>query len=294
MAGGSEGSSGPRALFVAGAPRSGTTLVGNYLGSSPATLNLREYGGFHLAYNIAPSALGAMPGTFRDAYLEDLRTHAAWFAEGLATTRGNSWYCDATPFNLTALNRIAADLPDALFVVMLRHYSGCIQSLRRSYDSGFGWAGRNWAESAEVWATSYRSAFELPGQRTVLVSYEAVAAEPEETLGALCDTLVSLGYPARQLDLGELAVSHAPPSTGPRSTVGVVEDGEVRLRPIPSFDPDRWSGDIHRMVWPVVKDVHRGLIERYPTIYRCPPPPLRLTVHHDIAGLIDADLGEEW
>jgi hypothetical protein len=294
MAGGDEGGPKPRGLFVVGAPRSGTTLVGNYLGSSPETLHLGEYGGFHLAYNIAPASLGAMPGTFRDAYLEDLRTHAAWFAEGLATADGDRWYCDATPFNLAAMGRIAADLPDALFVVMLRHYAGCIQSLRRSYDSGFTWAGRTWADSAEVWAASYRSVFDLPPERTVLVSYEAVTAQPEPTLEALRGTLGTLGYPTGALDLDELAVSHAPPRSGPRPTIGVVEDGEVRLHPIPSFDPGRWSGDIHRMVWPVVQDVHRKLREAFPSVYAAPPPPRRLWVHHDIEGLVDSDLGDTW
>jgi hypothetical protein len=294
MAGGDEGGPRPRGLFVVGAPRSGTTLIGNYLGSSPEALNLGEFGGFHLAYNIAPSALGAMPGTFRDAYLDDLRTHAAWFAEGLAATEGRGWYCDATPFNLAAMGRIAADLPDAVFVVMLRHYAGCIQSLRRSFDSGFAWAGRTWADSAEVWAASYRSAFELPPGRTVLVSYEAVTGRPRQTLEGLRTTLASMGYPTDALDLGELAVSHAPPSTGPRATIGIVEDGEVQLRPIPCFDPGRWSGDIHRQVWPVVQDVHRRLLEQYPTVYGSPAAPRRLWVHHDIQGLVEADLGDEW
>jgi hypothetical protein len=294
MAGGEVAEPRPRALFVLGAPRSGTTLIGNYLASSERILNLREYGGFHLAYNLAPASLGAMPGTFRDAYLADLRTHAAWFAEGLSGTAGADWYCDSTPFNLAAAGAIAEDLPDAVFVVMLRHYSGCIQSLRRSYASGFTWAGRTWAESAEVWAASYRAVGGLPPGRTVMASYEALAEDPEGTLAALCDTLGSMGVPVSDLDPGELAVSHAPPSTGPRPTIGVLEDGEVKLHPIPSYEPSHWSGDIHRMVWPVVEGVHRDLLELFPGAYRCPPPPNRMWVHDDIEGLVDADPAGQW
>jgi len=68
----------------------------------------------------------------------------------------------------------------------------------------------------------------------------------------------------------------------------------VQLRPIPCFDPGRWSGDIHRQVWPVVQDVHRRLLEQYPTVYGSPAAPRRLWVHHDIQGLVEADLGDEW
>jgi hypothetical protein len=284
----------PRGLFVLGAPRSGTTLVGNFLGSAVETLNLAEYGGFHLAYNIARSGLGAMPGPYREAYLADLRTHAAWFAEGLAEAQGKEWYCDSTPWNLAAMHAIAADLPDALFVVMLRHYAGCIQSLRRSAASGFGWAGRDWAESAEVWAHSYRSAIDLPADRTLVVSYDALAAYPESTIDLLCSAINGLGYGTTDLDLGELVVSHAPPSSGSRPTIGVRENESVRLQPIPSFATEHWSGDIHRMVWPVVKDVHKSLLERYPSVYFSPPPPRQSWVHHDVEGLVPAEVGDNW
>ena len=291
---GTDGSHGARALFVLGAPRSGTTLVGSYLASGPSVLNLGEYGGFHLAHNLAPAALGAMPGSFRDPYLRDLVTHAQWFAEGLAAAHGKSWYCDTTPWNILAAERIAADMPDALFVLMLRHYSGTVQSLRRSFESGFGWAGATWGDSAEVWATAYRSAGGLPSGRTLAVSYEGLSADPGTTLDLILQWLGDSGYPASGLDLDQLAISHAPPATGPRPTVAVRVGDAVELRPISSFDPDHWSGDIHRMVWPVVRDVHHGLSARFPSAYLSPAPPPRMWIHHDVHGLIPADLSENW
>ncbi len=211
---------GARALFVMGAPRSGTTVVGNYLASSPRVLGLGEYGGFHLAHNLAPSALGAMPGPFTASYLRDLVTHAQWFAEELTAADGRDWYCDTTPWNLLAADRIAAELPDALFVLMLRHYSGTVQSLRRSFESGFTWAGATWTESARVWADFYRAAGQLPADRTVAVSYDAMTADPETVLDLLVKWLDERGFPARDLDVGQLAVSHAPPASGPRPTIG--------------------------------------------------------------------------
>ena len=285
---------GARALFVLGAPRSGTTLIGNYLASHPSVLNLGEYGGFHLAHNVAPSVLGAIPGSYRDPYLRDLVTHAQWFAEGLAAAHGNSWYCDSTPWNILAADRIAADIPDALFVLMLRHYSGTIQSLRRSFESGFGWAGATWTDSAEVWAGAYQTAAALPVERTLAVSYERLCADPSATLDLIGQWMDQHGFPTDGLDIGQLAISHAPPASGPRPTVAVLVGDTVELRPIASYDPLSWSGDIHRMVWPVVVDVHRRLSAQFPSAYVWPPPPARLWIHHDVHGLVPAELDGNW
>jgi len=283
-----------RALFVLGAPRSGTTLIGNYLASGPSVLNLGEYGGFHLAHNVAPASLGAIPGSFRDPYLRDLVTHAQWFAEGLTAAHGKDWYCDTTPWNILAADRIAADIPDALFVLMLRHYSGTIQSLRRSFESGFGWAGATWADSAGVWAGAYQAAVALPAERTLAVSYEGLCADPAATLDLINRWMEQHGYPTDGLDVGQLTISHAPPSSGPRPTVAVRVDDAVELRPIASFDPLCWSGDIHRMVWPVVEDVHRRLSAQFASTYVRPSPPPRMWIHHDVYGLVPAELDGNW
>ncbi len=88
--------------------------------------------------------------------------HARRFAEEVARSQGCEWYCDTTPWNLLVADRLAAQLPDALFVLMLRHYSGTVQSLRRSFESGFVWAGETLADSARIWAHFYRCAAEYP------------------------------------------------------------------------------------------------------------------------------------
>jgi hypothetical protein len=265
-----------RALFVLGAPRSGTTVIGSYLASGGRVLNLGEYGGFHLAHNIAPATLGAMPGPYRGQYLDDLVDHARRFAEEQASSQGRQWYCDTTPWNLLVADRIAAELPDALFVLMLRHYSGTVQSLRRSFESGFAWAGATWAESAQIWAHFYSSVGRVPANRTIAVSYDALTDDPDAVLTLLRAWLDEQGYPADDLDVSQLAVSHAPPSSGPRPTIGARGMRGVELRPISSFDPERWSDDVHRTVWPVVEGVHRDLTARFPNVYVWPMPPAEL------------------
>jgi len=271
---------------VLGAPRSGTTVLGSYLASGASCLDLGEFGAFHAAYNIVPGALGAMPGPFRDAYMADLRRHAGGFAEQLATERGNGWFCDATPWNLLAGGSLALDHPEALFVLCLRHYAGTVQSLRRSYQSGFAWAGATWAESAGIWASLYRHVGELPADRVVPVSFDALASEPGPTLGMLRHRLGELGFGVDDLDERVFAVSHAPPASGPRPTIGQREGETIRLRAVPSFDAAAWSGDIQRMVWPEVEQVHRELQQRYEGVYRAPPPPSGLRMHHETHGLV--------
>lgn len=285
---------GVRSLFVLGSPRSGTTVVGSYLASGARVLDLGEYGGFHLAHNVAPTTLGAMPGSYRKAYLADLVGHARRFAEGLALSEGARWFCDTTPWNLLVADRVAADLPDALFVLMLRHYSGTVQSLRRSFESGFAWAGQTWPDSARIWAHFYSSVGRVPADRTIAVSYDALTDDPDHVLARLRAWLGERGYPVDDLDLSQLAVSHAPPSSGPRPTIGARREDGVRLSPISSFDPDLWSGDIHQMVWPVVEDVHRDLAVRFPTAYVWPMPPAAVAANHPIGSEVRPDLELAW
>jgi hypothetical protein len=285
----------PRALFVLGAPRSGTTLIGNYIGSSPNVLNLGEYGGFHLAHNIGRSTLGALPGEFRDEYLADVAEHAGRFAGQLASDRGVGWYCDATPWNLSAASSLARQFDDAVFVLMLRHYAGTVQSLRRSYAGGFTWAGATWSDAAALWAASYSMVGQLPADRTIVVSYDVLSAEPRQTLSNLGTRLEEEGLDPSELRTEQFTVSHAPPLTGDlRPTIGHRQGDEIELRPIPSYDASAWSGDIQRMVWSSVRDVHHDLKARYPAIYRSPPPPQRLYAHDEIAGLVPFELGDAW
>jgi Sulfotransferase family len=274
---------GPRAVFVLGVPRSGTTLIGNYLGSSPGVENLAEYGGFYVAYSIAPNVIERIPGFHHDAYLAELREHARTFAERKAAQNGAAWYLDHTPWNLEVGARLAADLPDALFVLMLRHYAGTILSLHQ-----FHWGGDTWADSARIWKTLCDQMLYLPEDRLVAVGYDALAEQPEQTLADLMAALDKHGFPTADLDQRTLTLSHAAIIGRPRPVIGSDGNGQERgLRPIPSLDAQRWSGDIHAQVWPIVKDTHFELMRRFPDTYRCPPRPGGLRIHDDAAGLVE-------
>jgi hypothetical protein len=275
-----------RAAFVLGVPRSGTTLIGNYLGSSPAVENLAEYGGFYVAHSIAPSVIERIPGFHHEAYLAELRDHARAFAERRAREQECAWYLDHTPWNLEIAARLSAGVPDALFVLMLRHYAGNILSLHK-----FPWSGDTWADTARLWATLCGQMLYLPDDRLIPVGYDALAEEPEQTLADLTAALDTHGFPTADLDARMLTLSHAAIIGQPRPVIGVADDGKVRgLRPIRSLEVERWSGDIHSQVWPVVRDTHFELLRRFPGTYRCPPPPGPLRIHDDSGGLIEYEL----
>jgi len=275
----------PRALFVLGVPRSGTTLIGNYLGSAPGVLNFAEYGGFYVAHSVAPAVIERIPGYHHKEYLAELRRHARTFAERIARARGCGWYLDHTPWNLEIAAALAQDPADALFVLMLRHYSGTILSLRQ-----FAWAGESWEDNARLWVALCGKIIDLPAERRIPVSYDALAAEPDVTLASLAGALGQYGYPVDDLDPAMLGLSHAAIIGEPRPVIGAGEDGQVvGLKPISSFDADRWSGDIHERVWPIVMDTHFELLRLFPGSYCCPPRPT-LKIHDEHRGLIGYNL----
>ncbi len=281
-----------RPLLVLGAPRSGTTLVGRYLASAGGVLDLGEFGGFYAAGSVVPSVIGKYPGPFRDRYLEDLGRHAREFAESAAAGAGCGWYCDCTPWNLACAELLADLLPEAVFVLTLRHYAGVVQSLRRSYANGFLWAGASFEEGGRLWAAMYSHVPELPPERTVVFDYDALGDDPAATLRRLRDDVAAFGLDTSNVDPGVLAISHAT-SPGRRPTVGVIEHGDVRLGAFPTVDLGAWSGDIHAVVWPAVREVHADLLARYPGAYLLPPPPAGLGRHDEISGLVPFEM-EGW
>jgi hypothetical protein len=279
----------PRAVFVLGCPRSGTTLIGNYLGSSAHVLNLAEYGGFYVAHSMAPAVIKRLPGFHHDEYLAELRNHAQSFAERLARSRGCSWYLDHTPWNLEVAPGLAAAPADAVFVLMLRHYAGAILSMRR-----LPWFGDTWEDCATLWANLCGRIIDLPSDRVIPVGYDALAAQPEHVLAGLLTALAARGFPAHDLDARILTVSHAALIGEPRPVISTSEEaGAFRFQPVRSFDAERWSGDIHAKIWPIVRDTHFELLRRFPGVYVCPPQPRSLKIHHQTKGLIDFKL-EAW
>jgi hypothetical protein len=257
-----------RGLFVLGSPRSGTTMMGNWLGSHPDVLRLGEYGGFYIAHAVAPSHLSRLPGGQHEPFLVGLRALAGEHASRAARRRGRAWFCDATPWNLQVAGAVAIALPDAVFVLMLRHFSGAVLSLRR-----FPWAGNAWADAARLWADINACIDQLPQDRTVVVSYDVLAAHPAETVSGLREALWSIGLDPERFDDRQFLASHAHIIGEPRPTIASTVDGHIVLHPIPSLDGERWTPEVHAAVWPVVADTHRMLLTRFGDVYEAPSRP---------------------
>src|SRR5260370_4628911 len=73
-----------RPIFVVGSPRSGTTMIGNYIGTAQSVLNAGEYRALDIAYGTLTSQLtGALAGlvppdweAHRDQYVPAVPRHA--------------------------------------------------------------------------------------------------------------------------------------------------------------------------------------------------------------------------
>jgi hypothetical protein len=257
-----------RGLFVVGVPRSGTTLMGNYLGSHPDVLGLAEYGGFYVAHSVAPAYVNRLPGREHEGFLAELTRLATEHVVAAARERNCSWYCDATPWNLEVGGALAAALPDALFVLMLRHFSGAILSLEQ-----FGWVGETAEDAARLWVRLNECIPQLPADRTLVVSYDVLAEQPAETVAGIHEALASAGLDAEGFDAMQLTASHAAVVGRPRPTIAQLIDGQLVFRSIPSLDEQRWTPEIHARVWPIVKPMHRALADQFPGVYAAPPRP---------------------
>ena len=263
---------GVRPIFVVGSPRSGTTMIGNYLGGARSVLNAGEYRALYLAHgtlSIQLSAAYRLAGViptawepYRDQYINEVQRHAAEFIERVATQEGCTFYCDSSPRNVLIGSKLAEIFPDALFVLTLRHYTGTIQSLLRlktirllpGFESSFDSTDPTAIAAAMIWSRHYRASFNLPNDRTIAFGYDRFCADPQSVISQFKDALGSAGFPIAELDDSVFSTSHATEPGQARATAGTTAGQRVRLEPIQSFDPDTWSGinemEVREAVYP--------------------------------------------
>lgn len=260
-------------LFVCGSPRSGTTLMGHYLGTSNVVLHLGEYGGLYLSLHIAPqmwmaNKLSQAPQSpYVQRYYEELRQHAINFPQTLAPPGTFRFWCDSAPMNLTIVKDLTEQFPNALYVVMVRHYRGVMQSLARASAKGEMWAGRTWSDRAHKWTIFYENVPLLPTDRTVAVSYDKLCASPAETISELQERLRYFGVPPESLDTAVFAKSWATDPTEQRPTIGSVdESGALRLSSRADSGALTLPPDVEDSILPIVNNARLLLKERFPRI----------------------------
>lgn len=250
-------------ILVLGSPRSGTTLIGAYIGSSPSVADLGEFAGFYLTYHTVPYEYRYTPCNHKASYLDELQRLARDFPARMALRERAGAYCDSTPWNLLVAQDLAAILPKAVFVLCLRHYSGAIQSLRRSYEQGFRFAGPDDRTSARVWSDFYRNVVHLPPDRTIEVSFDGLCATPGATLANLDENLRRHGLAVDGFERRVLTRSHAVPASATRPTIARLDElGRVILVERASVDLEQWGSERDERVRGVVAEIDELLRSR--------------------------------
>jgi len=154
-------------------------MLGSWLASDPQSYDVGEYNAFYLTHRLVPAQMrGVQPPWWEphlERYLGELRAHAASFIDSVARSEGCDSYVDSSPRNLLIADELADRFPEALFVLVLRHYSGVVQSLGRT---DWPWVPATAEGKAGVWAEAYREVSRLPAERTIVVSYDALGADP--------------------------------------------------------------------------------------------------------------------
>jgi hypothetical protein len=243
-------------IFVLGCPRSGTTMLGALIGSSPQIFCPGEYFGFYVTRHTLPLTLRRIPSSLRASYLLELQQHAARFALQQAALAGADMFCDATPWNMLVAKSLGDEISNALFVCCVRHPAGVIQSLERSYRGGFRWAGDTDIARARLYSVFYSKVKDLPTERTVYCDYDALCADPEIELHSLLTQVSAhLGVSVASFDRSVLAVGHAPASGSGIPLASVNADGQICFNERESFDTDLWE----RSKYPVMPALRPGL-----------------------------------
>lgn len=200
-------------IFVLGSPRSGTSMMGAVLGSSPEVHHLGELAGFHIIWKELRWGRSLAPQT------ADYQRYTADYQRFLAQATGDYYRtaypapfsCDSDPWNLLVVEEILETLPEAQFLLCFRDVPGVSASLRRSYELGFAWAGSDVSERVELWLSFYRNIARLPAEKTFVFRYDEFASDPSGSWPVLASSLDSLGISS--VDPAVLTVSHAAGAT---------------------------------------------------------------------------------
>lgn len=258
-------------IFVIGSARSGTTLIGNYIGNCPQVCDLGEYFGFYFTHDVLVDRYKRVPTPFKDKFLHSIQEHAADFANSITNEQGVNIYCDSTPWNLLVADKLSKKFHNAIFILCIRHYSGVIQSLERSYNDGYLWAGSNYQERAEVYRMCYSKVHCLPLDRTVAISYDGLCANPEETLVEFKKKLKELGIDASTLSDNVFVKSYATNSLEERPTLATYDENmKLNYSSIPSYNSKKWTREIEDEVYPVVRETDALLTNIFAEYYKKP------------------------
>lgn len=256
-------------IFVCGCPRSGNTLIGNLLGTLPNVIYTGELASAYFSIQVAHEAFSRIQTPFKDSYRASLIKHAMDFAERIRKSHGeNNILCESTPWNVRILKKLRLVYPNALFVFMLRHYSGVIQSLRRSWLQNYPWAGPSDLERAYLWRDSNNHILNFSDDQSIYIGYDGFCASPVSALTSLREQLNKFGV---QGDFDVEVLTHSYANAQSRTTIADTNSsGKMALNRISSFDKADWNIRTTSSLHDIVAKTHEGLSNRFRDIYTNP------------------------
>lgn len=252
----------PAPIFVVGSPRSGTTMMAAFLASEDSIINLQEFGAIYFTTYTAEREYRLVPTQHVARIAKVLQTSAANLAREIATEQGAKFFVESTPWNLRIIPTLIRHYPDAYFILMLRHYRGVIQSMERSFDLGYKWAGPDDQNRAHLWASLYTSSLELPLERTIAISYDRLCSDTEATLHSFKKSIARIGIPTYRLNEDPLMHSHATFSQRP-VICSRNKDRKPNFHGRSSYDASLWSHQREEKVSSLCRPVWKKLSLHY-------------------------------
>jgi hypothetical protein len=227
-------------VFVCGCPRSGNTLMGELLGTLDNVNYCGELGVSYFSTQVSKEAFRRTPSTYTEAYRANLMANALDFLDEIRSSNAEKpVICDSTPWNARILTQLQVLHPNALFIYMFRHYSGVIQSLRRSWSLGYEWAGPKDENRAQLWSDLNNRILECQHRASIGVNYDELCAHPVETLNHLNNKLNDYGL-SGTFEKSVLSKSHT--NNFARPTLATFSAyAELVINPLPSAFDAPWT-----------------------------------------------------
>jgi hypothetical protein len=182
-----------------------------------------------------------------------------------AEAAGKAWIVDSTPWNLLLVKKLQAAIPEAVCIIMLRGWAGVCQSLARSYQQGYEWAGDSTPARLAVWLDLYRHVHDLKRWPAIAVNYDLLCESPAFVVQELRRSLRTLGVPSRG-DESTFSVAHAA-NPGPPRTLAVRDGVNHSWQSLPAFDPDDWSPADEACATKMCAALRNTLVSRYPEAF---------------------------
>lgn len=210
-----------RMFFVIGAPRSGTTLLMRMLNVHPDIYSRPEphlltplaHLGYYNYVEKAPydpfqshqavrQYVGDLPNGERD-YLDALRGYSDTLYGRMLEPTGKRYFLDKTPAYGLVLPFVAKLYPNAVYVVLTRHPFAVFSSYAKSFFDDDWEAAHRFNPVVERYVPALASFLRNPGvPRVHHVRYEALVADPEKELRAICD-IAEIPYTADLIEYGK-------------------------------------------------------------------------------------------